>query len=89
MNAHKTIGVRVASNGRLVLPKAARAALGIDGEGVVNLLIEGDEVRLTSRRAGIAHAQALYRKHIKNGTSSDEFVEQRRREAAWDNEHGR
>jgi AbrB family looped-hinge helix DNA binding protein len=89
MNVHKSIKVRVASNGRLVLPKEARVALGIEGEGLVNISIEGEEVRLKSRRAGIAHAQELYRKHIANGTSSDEFVQQRRREAAWDNANGR
>ena len=73
--------VKIASNGRLVLPKSAREALGIEDAGVLALSIEGDHVRLSSIQADLKRVQALYRKHVKNGTSSDEFLEQRRREA--------
>lgn len=83
------IDVRVAPNGRMVLPKAARAALGVTGAGVVALSIDGDEVKLASMASRVRYAQALYREHVKDGTSSDDFLEARRREAAIDDARGR
>jgi bifunctional DNA-binding transcriptional regulator/antitoxin component of YhaV-PrlF toxin-antitoxin module len=74
--------VKIAANGRLVLPKSARAALGIEDAGVLTLEIEGDQIRLSSLQADLKRAQALYRKYVKNGTSSEEFIKERRREAA-------
>jgi bifunctional DNA-binding transcriptional regulator/antitoxin component of YhaV-PrlF toxin-antitoxin module len=81
--------VRIAANGRMVLPKAVRAALGVDGAGVVSISIEGGEAKLTSMASRIKHAQALYRKHVKNDRSSDDFLEERRQEAARDEARGR
>ena len=82
------ISVRLAPNGRMVLPKAARAALGVTGAGIVSLSVEGDEVRLTSMASNVKRAQALYREHVKNGTSSDDFLEERRQEAERDRLRG-
>jgi AbrB family looped-hinge helix DNA binding protein len=84
MNMHSPIGVRVAANGRLVLPKAARVALGVEGEGVVVLRIEDGAVVISSVRADGARAQALYRAHVKNDLPSDEILQTRREEAAKD-----
>ncbi len=75
------IDVRVAPNGRMVLPKSARAALGVTGAGVVTLSVEGDEVKLISMTSSIKRAQALYRAHVVDDKSSDEFLEERRKEA--------
>lgn len=85
----QVINARIAANGRMVLPKAVRAALGVTGAGVVALTVDGDEVKLTSMASRIRHAQALYRKHVKNGTSSDDFLEERRQEAERDRLRGR
>ena len=85
----QSINVRLAPNGRMVLPKAARAALGVTGAGVVSLSVDGDEVKLTSMASNVKRAQALYRLHVKNGTSSDDFLEERRQEAAKENAPGR
>lgn len=76
------IDIRIAPNGRMVLPKAARVALGVTGAGVLALSVEGDEVKLTSMASRVRHAQALYRQHVKNDLSSDDFLEERRQEAA-------
>ena len=76
------IDVRIAPNGRMVLPRAARAALGITGAGVLALSVDGDEVTLTSMTSSIKRAQALYRAHVKVDQSSADFLEERRREAA-------
>ena len=72
----------------MVLPKAARTALGVTGAGVISLSVEGDEVKLTSIAGNIKRAQALYREHVKNGTSSDDFLEERRQEAERDRLRG-
>jgi bifunctional DNA-binding transcriptional regulator/antitoxin component of YhaV-PrlF toxin-antitoxin module len=78
----QTMDVRVAPNGRMVLPKAARAALSVMGQGVVALTVDGDEVKLTSLASSIKRAQTLYRRHVKNDQSSDDFLESRRNEAS-------
>lgn len=83
------ISVRLATNGRMVLPKAARAALGVTAGGIVALSVDGDEVKLTSMASNVKRAQALYREHVKNGTSSDDFLEERRQEAARENARDR
>ena len=65
----------------MVLPKAARTALGLTGAGVISLSVDGDEVKLTSMASNIKRAQALYREHVTNDRSSDDFLEERRQEA--------
>ena len=85
----QVINARIAANGRMVLPKAVRAALGVTGASVVALVVDGDEVKLTSMASRIKYAQALYRQHVKDGTSSDDFLEQRRQEAERDRLRGR
>jgi AbrB family looped-hinge helix DNA binding protein len=77
----ETIDVRVASNGRLVLPKAIRSALGLKEAGKVTMTIEGGEVRIISNLQRIALAQAFYRKHVIHDFSSDDFLAERKREA--------
>lgn len=78
----QVINARIAANGRMVLPKAVRAALGVTGAGVVALSVEGDEVKLTSMASRIKHAQALYRQHAKGDYTVDDFLRERREEAA-------
>ena len=81
-----SMDVRVAPNGRMVLPRSVRDALGITGAGVIVLSVEGTEVKLTSMRQSIKLAQALYRKHATNDLSVDDFIAERRAEAASENE---
>jgi bifunctional DNA-binding transcriptional regulator/antitoxin component of YhaV-PrlF toxin-antitoxin module len=80
------IDIRIAENGRMVLPRSARNALGVTGAGVVVLSIDGDNVKLTSMRQSIKRAQDLYRQHAKNDLSVDDFLAERRAEAARDDE---
>jgi len=82
----KTIDIRIAENGRMVLPRSARNALGVTGAGVVLLSIDGDDVKLSSVRQSIKRAQDLYRQHATNDLSVDDFLAERRAEAARDNE---
>jgi bifunctional DNA-binding transcriptional regulator/antitoxin component of YhaV-PrlF toxin-antitoxin module len=76
------IDIRIAENGRMVLPRSARKALGVTGAGVVVLSIDGDNVKLTSMRQSIKRAQDLYRQHATNDLPVDDFIAERRAEAA-------
>ena len=78
------IDVRIATNGRMVLPRSVRNALGVTGAGVVVLSVDGDEVKLSSIRQSITRAQALYRANVTNDQSSDDLLDERRIEAEQD-----
>ena len=82
--AGKTIDVNVASNGRMVLPAAVRKAMGLQGDTKVILTLEDDQVRLSPIGHGVSRAQALYREHAKHARSTDDFLEDRKAEAAAD-----
>lgn len=77
----KAFDARLANNGRLVLPKMVREALGMADGGTVVFSVDGDEVRLTSIQQSIRHAQDLYRRHVKVEASVDDFLAERRAEA--------
>ncbi len=74
--------VRVAGNGRLILPQSVRKAMGLTGETKVILTLENDEVRLSPIGHGVARARELYRQHANADRSTDEFLADRREEAA-------
>ena len=74
--------IRVAQNGRMVLPRSVRDALGMVGGGTLVLSVEGDEVKLTSIRQSIRRAQDLYRQFATNDCPVDDFIAERRAEAA-------
>lgn len=80
----EVMDIRIATNGRMVLPRSARKALGVTGAGVVVLSVDGDEVKLSSMRHSIERAQALYRAHVTQDQSSSDFLEARRIEAELD-----
>jgi bifunctional DNA-binding transcriptional regulator/antitoxin component of YhaV-PrlF toxin-antitoxin module len=82
----ETVDVRVAPNGRMVLPRSARKALGVTGAGVVVLSIDGDAVRLTSMAQSIKRAQELYRQHATHDLPVEEFLADRRSEALREDE---
>lgn len=78
------IDVRISENGRLLMPKWVREALGVAAGGVVVLSVEGNEVRLNPMRKSVMRAQDLYRAHVTDDLSSDAFLDERRREARDD-----
>ena len=74
---------RLNENGRIVIPAAMRAALGLQAGDEVILIIEDGELRLTTSARRIERAQRLVRKHVPKGVSlSAELIADRRREAA-------
>ena len=74
--------IKVASNGRMVLPRPVREALGMENGGIVVLSVEGDEIRLSSIRQSVQRAQQLYRQYVSNDLPAEEFIRERREDAA-------
>jgi AbrB family looped-hinge helix DNA binding protein len=71
--------LRVNENGRVVIPASFRKALGINIGDEVVLLIDDDELRITTVKRRVQRAQRLVRKHVKAGTSLvDELIAERR-----------
>ena len=78
--AVQSIDVKVASNGRMILPASVRKAMGLYGDAKVILTVENDEVRLSPIGHGVSRAQALYREHAKQSRTTDDFLSDRRAE---------
>ena len=74
--------IKVGANGRMILPLKVRKALGVTGEGVVVLSMDGNDVKLSSIRESMAHAQKLYRDNVKVDETTDDFLKERHAETA-------
>lgn len=79
-----TMDIKVADNGRLILPQQVRLAMGLHGEGRVILTLVDDEVRLSPMGHGVTRAKELYRKHAKPGRTTDDFLGDQKIEASND-----
>lgn len=77
----QTIDVRVAENGRMILPQVVRKAMGLHGDTKVILTLEEDVVRLSPVGHGVSRAQALYRQHAKTARTTNDFLADRQEEA--------
>ena len=73
--------VRVASNGRLILPRQAREAMGLSGDTKVSLVIEGDVVRLVPLSHRVRRAREMYREAVTEPRTTEDFLRDRREEA--------
>ncbi len=82
--ATQGIDVKVAANGRMILPASVRKAMGLHGDAKVILTIEDDQVRLSPIGHGVSRAQALYREHARQARTTDDFLTDRKAEAAAD-----
>ena len=82
--ATQSIDVKVASNGRMILPASVRKAMGLHGDAKVILTVEDDQVRLSPIGHGVSRAQAIYREHAKQARTTDDFLSDRRAEAIVD-----
>ena len=80
----QTLDLRVGANGRMVLPKAVREAMGLSGDTKVIATVDGEEVRLTPIHHGALRAQELYRQYAKKDRTVDDFLSDRRDEADCD-----
>jgi len=78
-----TARVPVDNAGRIVVPAQIRRALGIQGGQQLSISLEGDVIRLQTLDAALERARAIARrKRKRNGSVVDEFITQRRAEAA-------
>jgi AbrB family looped-hinge helix DNA binding protein len=74
----------VSEGGRVVIPAELRAKLGINVGDRLVWLEDGDRLVLTTRRAQLRRARALFAKYDKGPKRSlvDELIRERREEAA-------
>ena len=79
---------RVSESGRLSLPAEFRKAVGLERGGDVMVELDGKVIRIRTFDEVIAEAQALSRKLLGDGpgTSVDDFIAERHREAAKEEE---
>ena len=74
--------VKIAKNGRLVIPAEFRKALGVAAGGEIVLRWEDDELRISTMKQNVERAQRHARQHLKRGESVvDEFIAERRQAA--------
>ena len=74
--------LKVAANGRVVIPAAARAAMRLDTNGIITAVLEDGVLKLTSPAVALAKLQQLVRERdTGRGSASDELIAERRAEA--------
>ncbi len=76
-----SMDVRVASNGRLILPRAVRKAMGLTGDTKLHLTMEGDVVRLEPLGHRVRRARELYRAAVESPRTTEDFLRDRHAEA--------
>lgn len=71
--------LKVAPDGRFVIPAAARAAMDIPEDGTVTAFLHDGELRIISQRTAIRRAQAFIKANRKGtGSVVDELIAERR-----------
>jgi AbrB family looped-hinge helix DNA binding protein len=77
------VTLRIASNGRVVIPADIRAELGLEGGDMLVVRVVDGAVVLEPVRTAIRRARAAFRKYVPSDTSlADELIEERRRAAS-------
>lgn len=77
------IKTRIGVNGRLVIPAAYRAAMGLRAGDEVVLRLRDGELHVMSRRVAVKRLQELVRQHVPaSQLLSEELSADRRAEAA-------
>ena len=76
------VRMRIGAKGRLVIPAAIRAALGIVDDDVLDLRVVDGELRIATMRERLRRAQERVRKYVPAGVSLADELSAERREAA-------
>ncbi len=80
------VTLQIKEAGRILLPSDVRAALGLAEGDVLTGVVEGGELHLMPRDAGIRKAQELVRRYVPKGLSLvDDLISDRRTEARREN----
>ncbi len=74
--------LKIGTDGRVVIPAAARALMELSKDGVVNARVVEGQLQLTSTAVGIKRAQAIAAKYRKGTGSMVDALIADRREAA-------
>ena len=76
------ISVRMSENGRVLIPAEIRKQLGLIAGEAITLTVEGDELRLMTRRARLRAIQTRAARYLTPGVRlEDELIAERREEA--------
>lgn len=79
------VRVVVGPGGRVVIPAAYRAALGIEEGGGVFMRVKGEELHVVSDETEVRQVREIIARHVPEGVSlTDELIRERRREVASD-----
>ena len=70
--------LKVAPDGRFVIPAAVRAAMEIGEDGTVTAYLHEGELRIISPRAALRRAQAALAPYKGEGSAVDELIAERR-----------
>ena len=82
--------VQIGKAGRIVIPAAVRAALGVKEGDWVTLELRGNEVTMLTYMETLRRVQAEFSKYIRPGVSVvDELIEERRAEGTLSDEEFR
>ena len=74
--------LRIGGDGRLVVPAEMRAAMLVDGSGVLTARVVEGELRVLAPRAAVARLRRMVRAAVPQGVSLvDELIAERREEA--------
>ncbi|MBM3560295.1 MAG: AbrB/MazE/SpoVT family DNA-binding domain-containing protein [Alphaproteobacteria bacterium] len=84
MSRHAT---RIDKGGRVVIPAEMRRALGVAPGDELVMWVEDGALRAMTRAAAVRYAQDIIRQYVPaDGDLVDEFIAERRREAAREEE---
>ncbi len=76
------VSVTMSENGRVLIPAEIRKQLGLVPGEPIRLTVEGQELRLMTRRARIRAVQLRAARYLKPGVRlEDELIAERREEA--------
>jgi len=80
---------RLGPGGRIVVPANMRDALGLSVGDDLQVVLDGREIRVIPRSVVVERVQELVARYVPGGVSLvDELIDERRREAAREDERG-
>jgi antitoxin PrlF len=82
----QSLDIRVASNGRMVLPLALRKAMGLHGDTKIIATFADGEVRLSPINSGVGGVGGICGHHETVARTTADFLAERAAETTHDND---